>query len=60
VRSRLLLALSSKKASELVSVDGKKKLIQEIIASLNQPFTPNGKPQQVTDVFFTSFVIQQQ
>lgn len=60
VRSRLLLALSSKKASELSSVDGKKKLIQEIIASLNQPFMPNSKPQQVSDVFFTSFVIQQQ
>src|SRR5450830_1813087 len=38
VRSRLLLALSSKKASELLTVDGKKKLTDEIIASLNQPF----------------------
>ena len=60
VRSRLLLALSSKKASELSTVEGKKKLTEEIIASLNQPFTPNGKPQQVNDVFYTSFVIQQQ
>ncbi|MDB5990544.1 MAG: flagellar basal body protein FliL [Herbaspirillum sp.] len=60
VRSRLLIALSSKKASELLTVDGKKKLTEEIITSLNQPFTPNSKPQQVSDVFFTSFVIQQQ
>jgi flagellar FliL protein len=60
VRSRLLMALSSKKASELVTVDGKKKLTEEIIATLNQPFTPNGRAQQVNDVFYTSFVIQQQ
>lgn len=60
VRSRLLFVLSSKKASELVTVEGKKKLTAEIIASLNQPFTPNSKPQQVSDIFFTSFVIQQQ
>jgi flagellar FliL protein len=60
VRSRLLIALSSKKASELTTVEGKKKLTEEIIATLNQPFTPNGKPQQVNDVFYTSFVIQQQ
>jgi flagellar protein FliL len=60
VRSRLLLALSSKKASELITLDGKKKLTEEIIASVNQPFMPNSKPQQVSDVFFTSFVIQQQ
>jgi flagellar FliL protein len=60
VRSRLLIALSSKKASELLTVDGKKKLTEEIIASLNQPFSPNGKPQQISDVFYTSFVIQQQ
>ncbi|HEY4318457.1 MAG TPA: flagellar basal body-associated protein FliL [Herbaspirillum sp.] len=60
VRSRLLITLSSKKASELTSVEGKKKLTEEIIATLNQPFTPNGKAQQVNDVFYTSFVIQQQ
>jgi flagellar FliL protein len=60
VRSRLLIALSSKKASELLTVDGKKKLTEEIISTLNQPFTPNGKSQQVNDVFYTSFVIQQQ
>jgi flagellar FliL protein len=60
VRSRLLIALSSKKASELITVEGKKKLTEEIIATLNEPFTPGGKPQQVNDVFYTSFVIQQQ
>jgi flagellar FliL protein len=58
VRSRLLMLLSSKKASELSTVDGKKKLSDEIIAQVKQPFSPQGKPQAVTGVFFTSFVIQ--
>jgi len=25
---------------------------------MKQPFDPNGKPQQVDDILFTSFVIQ--
>jgi flagellar FliL protein len=58
VRSRLLLLLSSKKASEISTSDGKKKLSDEIISTVNQPFTPKGPPQEVTNVFFTSFVIQ--
>lgn len=58
VRSRLLLLLSSKKASEISGVDGKKKLSEEIIAQVKQPFLPQGAPQAVTGVFFTSFVIQ--
>lgn len=58
VRSRLLLLLSSKKASEISGVEGKKKLSDEIIAQVKQPFLPQGTPQAVTGVFFTSFVIQ--
>jgi len=58
LRSRLLLLLSSKKASDISTVEGKKKLSEEIIATVNQPFSPNGKPQDVSNVFFTSFVIQ--
>lgn len=58
VRSRLLLLLSSKKASELSTAEGKKKLQDEIIATVKQPFTPQSPPQGVTGVFFTSFVIQ--
>jgi flagellar FliL protein len=58
IRSRLLFLLSSKKASDISSVDGKKKLSEEIITTVNQPFTPKGPPQTVSDVFFTSFVIQ--
>lgn len=58
VRSRLLLLLSSKKASELSTADGKKKLQDEIIAAIKQPFGQNMPPQEVSGVFFTSFVIQ--
>jgi flagellar FliL protein len=58
VRSRILMLLSSKKASELSTAEGKKKLQDEIIATVKQPFTPQSPPQQVTGVFFTSFVIQ--
>ena len=58
VRSRLLLLLSSKKATEINTADGKKKLSADIMATVNQPFTAGGKKQEVTDVFFTSFVIQ--
>lgn len=58
VRSRLLLLLSSKKPSELSTPEGKKKLQEEIVASIKQPFTPQSPPQGISGVFFTSFVIQ--
>lgn len=58
VRSRILMLLANKKASELATADGKKKLQEEIMAQIKQPFTPQSPPQSVTGVFFTSFVIQ--
>lgn len=58
VRSRLLTLLSSKNAENLATAEDKKKLAQEIIAQVKQPFDPKGKPQQVVDVLFTTFVIQ--
>jgi flagellar FliL protein len=58
VRSRVLLLLSAKKASELNTVEGKNQLSKEIIASVNQPFAAEAPVQQVTDVLFTSFIIQ--
>jgi flagellar FliL protein len=58
IRSRILLLLASKKASELTSADGKKKLQDEILAQVKQPFSQHGAPQDVSGVFFTSFVIQ--
>jgi flagellar FliL protein len=58
LRSRLLLLLSGKKASEISSVEGKNKLAEEILEKAKQPFASGGEPQEVTNVFFTSFVIQ--
>lgn len=60
VRSRLLMVLSSKKASELMTNDGKRNLTDEIIDQLGEPFAGGGKGPAITDVFYTSFVIQQQ
>ncbi len=54
----MLLLLSAKKASELSSVEGKNVLSKEIIASVKQPFSTGAPPQEVTDVLFTSFIIQ--
>ncbi|MCH8618810.1 flagellar basal body-associated protein FliL [Undibacterium sp. TS12] len=58
VRSRLLLLLSSKDAAEILSGEGKEKLVNEIIEKVSQPFAPKGEPQKVSGVFFTSFVVQ--
>ena len=58
VRSRVLLMLSSKKASELLTIEGKKKLAEDIIAQIKQPFHPQGTALEIANVFFTSFVIQ--
>ncbi|HTD06458.1 flagellar basal body-associated protein FliL [Undibacterium sp.] len=58
VRSRLLMLLSSKDATEILSGEGKAKLIDEIMAQASLPFSPKGEPQKISGVFFTSFVVQ--
>ncbi len=58
VRSRMLALLSSQDAEALLAPEGKQTLARDIMEALNQPFEPKGKPQQVVDVLFTSFVIQ--
>jgi flagellar FliL protein len=58
VRSRLLLLLSGKKASEIATVAGKRALAAEIIAALKPPFVAKGEPQLVSDVLYTNFIIQ--
>ena len=58
VRNRVLLLLSSKKASELSTPEGKSQLSSELMAAIRQPFVEKGEPQEVTDVLFTSFIIQ--
>jgi flagellar FliL protein len=58
VRSRVLLLLSGKKASEINTVAGKQQLAAEIKAVVQQPFEEDGDEQGISDVLFTSFIIQ--
>jgi flagellar FliL protein len=58
VRSRVLLLLSGKKASEINTVEGKQQLAGEIKAAVQVPFDEGGDEQDVSDVLFTSFIIQ--
>lgn len=58
VRSRVLLLLSGKRASEINTPEGKKQLGDEIVKLCQQPFEDRGAQQDVTDVLFTSFIIQ--
>jgi flagellar protein FliL len=58
VRNRVLLLLSGKRASEISTVQGKQQLAAEIQAILQEPFDKDGDEQDVTDVLFTSFIIQ--
>lgn len=58
VRSRVLLLLSSKRGADIATVEGKNKLAKEIIEQLSQPFAKGALPLDITDVFFTAFVIQ--
>lgn len=58
VRNRVLLLLSSKAASQIAAVEGKKKLASELLAEIKQPFSENKPEHAVQSVLFTSFVIQ--
>lgn len=58
VRSRILMLLAGKKASELSTAEGKEKLQAEIAEQIKKPFTPKAGAQDVSAVLFTSFVIQ--
>jgi flagellar FliL protein len=58
VRNRLLMLLTSKKSTEIFTMEGKKKLSDEIAAEVRKPFYVGAKSQEVSGVFFTAFVIQ--
>lgn len=58
IRSRLLMLLSSKRASEIMDMQGKNKLIEEIVGQIKQPFVHGEEPIQVSSVHFTDFIIQ--
>ena len=58
VRNRVLLLLSSKKASEIATLEGKQQLAADIQAVVTDPFEKGGDEQEISDVLFTSFIIQ--
>lgn len=58
LRSRILLLLSSKHASEINTPEGKEQLSKDIMRAVNQPFEAGGEPQEVSEVLFTAFIIQ--
>lgn len=58
IRNRVLLLLSSKAASQIAAVEGKRKLASELLAEIRQPFGESRPELAVQSVLFTSFVIQ--
>jgi flagellar FliL protein len=58
IRNRILLLLSSKKASEVSTVAGKQQLSTEIMGEAKQPIPSQEDQQGIVGVLFTSFVIQ--
>ncbi len=62
LRNNVMLLLSGKKASELLSKEGKEKLAEEIRALINQILAPDvdnaSDEVPIKEVLFTSFIIQ--
>lgn len=58
VRSRLLLLLSRQDANILATEDGKLKLIKAIKSTLATPLVAGKKPQVVSDVLYTAFILR--
>ena len=60
IRNDITLLLSSKKASDLITTEGKQALSSDIRKLINEVLSPEtkGKDGPVKDVLFTSFIIQ--
>ena len=58
IRNRVLLLLSSKKASEISTLDGKKTLSADLTREIAQPLAGSTAAKGLDSVLFTSFVIQ--
>jgi len=58
IRNRVLLLLSSKKASEISTLEGKKSLSIELSKEIVQPLAGRVPAQGLDSVLFTSFVVQ--
>ncbi len=60
IRNNVMMLLSGKKASELLTKEGKETLAGEIRDQMNEVLAPDAKPENapVKEVLFTSFIIQ--
>lgn len=58
IRNRLLMLLSSKKATEISGMTGKQNLSQQIVDEIKQSLGKEELKTDVLEVLFTSFVIQ--
>jgi len=58
IRNRVLLLLSSKKASEISTIEGKKALSSQLLREIARPLSAGGPVKGLDSVLFTSFVIQ--
>jgi flagellar FliL protein len=58
IRNRILLLLSSKKASEISTLEGKQALSTALMEEIAQPLAGSVPAQAIESVLFTSFVIQ--
>lgn len=58
IRNRVLMLLSGKRASDLVTVEGKTTLSTELVREISAPLAGRVAPGAVEAVLFTSFVIQ--
>ena len=57
-RSRILMLLSNRKSETLLTADDKIQLATEIRKVLNKPLTDSQPSQHITNVLFTTFVVQ--
>lgn len=58
IQSRILFLLSSKTAEEITTEEGKTTLKDQLKEVIEKPFVEGATPPKLTDVLFTSFVIQ--
>jgi flagellar FliL protein len=58
IRNRVLLLLSSKKAGDIMTLEGKQTLSTELTREITQPLAGSVSAAALDSVLFTSFVIQ--
>lgn len=58
IKSRLLVLLSSKSASELTTQEGKEALRESIMALVSQPLGDNVPQPAIHSVLYTDFIVQ--